>query len=94
MLERAADDVTDDFKVAMRMRAETLAALHAVFVDHPQAAKADVLRVVIVGEGKRVMTVQPAVIGMASFVGSANFNHRQLRFWRGISDVKIGNCRI
>ena len=78
MFERAADDVTDDFKVAMWMRAKTLASLHSVFVDHPQAAEADVLRVVIIREGKRVVTVQPAVIGMASFIGSANFNHGRI----------------
>ena len=78
VLERAADNVTDDFEIAMRMRAETLAPLHAVFVDHPQAAESDVLRVVVIGEGKRVMTVQPAVIGMATFVGSANFNHGRI----------------
>ena len=78
VLERTTDDVTDDFEVTMRMRAETLAALNAVFIDHPQAAESDVLRVVIIRERKGVVTVQPAVIGMATFVGSANFNHGRI----------------
>ncbi len=75
VFERAADDVTDDFKIAVWVRAKTLASLHSVFVNHPQAAESDVLRVVIIREGKGVVTVQPAVIGMATFVGASDFHH-------------------
>ena len=48
---------------------------YAVLVDDAQRAIAHVLRVVIVGERKRVVRIQPAVVGMASFVTLANSQH-------------------
>jgi hypothetical protein len=38
----------------------------AVFVDDPQVAHAHVGRVVVVGKGKAVPAVQPAVLGVAA----------------------------
>src|SRR5271154_2064587 len=78
MFERSADNVTDDFKIIMRMRAETFATLHPVFVDYSQAPKPDVLRVVIIGKRKRVIAVGPAVVGVAAFIGLANCNHDRM----------------
>src|SRR5229473_3044618 len=75
MFERATNDVTYDLKIAVRVGAETLAALHAILVDHAQTAVTHVLRVVIIRKGKGVVAVQPAVIGVAAFVGSSNLNH-------------------
>lgn len=43
-------------------------------------SRAHVRGVVVVGEGKGVVGVQPAVVGMAAFVGS--------------SDVQFGRCRF
>ena len=66
VLQRAFQHVADDFHIAVAVRAETHARLHAVFVDHAQRAKAHFLRIMVIGEGKRVVAVQPAVIGMAA----------------------------
>src|SRR5450759_4037884 len=67
VLERALEDVGDDLHVAVAMGAEALARLHDVLVDHAQAAKPNVLRVVVIGKRKRVVAVEPAVVGMAAF---------------------------
>src|SRR5260370_39297367 len=75
MRARAADDVADDFAIAVRVCAEAFAALHPVFVKHAQAAKPRVFRIIVVREGKWMLTVQPAVIGMASLAGSSNCDH-------------------
>src|SRR6266567_808778 len=82
MLECATNDVTDDLKIAVRVRAKTLAALHAVFVDHAQAAVTHVRRIVIIRERKGVGAVQPAEVSVAAFVGSSNLNHG-LRWMNG-----------
>ena len=50
------------------VRAEALARLHAVFVDHAQRPEAHVARVVIVGERERVAAVEPAELGAAAVV--------------------------
>ena len=73
--ERAGEDDGDDFHVAMRMGWKTAAARHPILVDHTQAAEVRVLRVVVVREGKGVITVEPAVIGVAAFFGFAQVNH-------------------
>src|SRR6185437_12853396 len=72
MLELAAKHVSDDFHVAMRMCAEALAGHHEVVIDDAQAAVAHPFRVVVVGETERVVTVEPAVIGVAPFICFAN----------------------
>ena len=68
VLDRAAQDVADDFHVAMRMRAEAHAGHHEVVVDDAQAAVTHPLRVIIIREAEGVITVQPAVIGVAAFI--------------------------
>jgi hypothetical protein len=52
----------------VRMLAETLAGLNAVFVHHPQRAKSHLPRVAVRGEGKRVVGIEPAVIGVTPVV--------------------------
>ncbi len=71
MLERALEDVSDDFHVAVRMGREALARRHPILVDDPQRGKAHMLRVVIIGEGKRMPGVEPAVIGVAAVMSLA-----------------------
>ena len=65
MLQRAFDDVGDDFHVAMRMRAEALAGRNEILVNDPQGAEIDLLRIVIIGKAEGVITVEPAMIGVA-----------------------------
>src|SRR2546429_616760 len=67
VLQRAAEDVSDDLHVAMGMRAETLARHDQIIVDDAQAAEADPLRVKIIRETESVIGVQPAVFGVPSF---------------------------
>ena len=49
-----------------------LAGLHAVLVDDAQRPVAHVARVAVVREGKRVAAVEPAQLGAAAVVGTAN----------------------
>ena len=72
----------------MRVSAESLTTLHRVFVNDPQAAEPHVLRVVVVCERERVVTVQPAVVAMASFIGSANCNHKMV-LWFGVAQSPL-----
>ena len=65
---RAAEDVADDFHVAVRMRAEAHAGHDEVVVDDAQAAVTHPLRIVIVREAEGVIAVQPAVVGVAPFI--------------------------
>src|SRR5205814_1719684 len=75
VLQRAAEDIGNDFHVAMGMRAETLARHHEIIVDDAQGAEADPLRVVIIRETESVIGVQPAVFGVPSFVCFSYFHH-------------------
>ena len=71
----AGEDVSDDLHVAMGMGAEAGSRSHAVLVDHPQAAKAHEAWIVVGVETKGVKGVQPAVIGVAAFGGTAQGKH-------------------
>ena len=80
VLQRAFQHVAEDLHVAVRMRPEALPRSNPVVVDDAQRAKAHVRRIVIVREGKGVMRVEPAVVGMAAFIGP--------------SDIQFGCCRF
>src|SRR6188474_485994 len=75
MLQGAADNVTDNFEVAMGVRAEAFPALDSVLVNHPQTAKSHMPRVVIIRKGKRMVTIQPPVVRMSPLFGSPNIDH-------------------
>ena len=75
VLQRALENVADDFHVLVRMGAEAHAGHDEVVVDDPQRAKTEPLRVVIVRETERVVAVQPAVFGMAAFICFSNYHH-------------------
>ena len=81
--QRAVEHVADDLHVAVAMGAEAGARGDAVFVDDPQVAHAHVGRVVVVGKGKAVPTVQPAVLGMATVGSLAQGDHRSGPFGEG-----------
>ena len=68
VLQRAPQHVGDDFHVAMRVLSEARAGRDLVIIDHAQAAETHVRRVVVAREGKCVVTVQPAVVGVAPFI--------------------------
>src|SRR5690606_35853065 len=61
--------------VPMRMGTETAPGLNAILVDHAQRTEPHVFGVVIVGEREGVIRLEPAVIGVTSFMGWAQENH-------------------
>src|ERR1700687_3677978 len=75
MLERALEDVGDDFHVAVRVHREAAATGHAIVVHDAQGAKLHMLWVIVIGKGKGEMSVQPAVVGVAALVAFANVDH-------------------
>ena len=75
VLQRAAQDVGDDLHVAVRMLAETHARHHKIVVDDAQAAEAHPLRIVIIREAEGVITVQPAMFGVAPFICFSNIHN-------------------
>lgn len=82
-------DVAENFSVAMRVCGEASSAGHAVFVEHAQAAEALEFRLVVVRKTKRVVRVEPAVVGVAACAGAPRNN-------RGMSEfghVLDGGCR-
>src|SRR5215469_10713805 len=48
--QRSLEHVADDLHVPVTVRAEALAGLHPILVDHPQGAELDVLRIEIIGK--------------------------------------------
>lgn len=68
-------NVGDDFHIAVRMFRETGARGDHVVVPYPQVAPVHSLRVVVFGERKVVMGVQPAVVSCAQCVERSEFKH-------------------
>ena len=71
MLQSTTDDVAEDFHIAVLVGGKAAAWRYTVFVDDPNAAKTHMRRIVIIGETESVMTVQPAMIAMATLRGFA-----------------------
>src|SRR5215469_6720569 len=79
VLQGALEHVGNDFHVAVRMHRKAAATRDAVIVHHPQGAKVHVLWVMVIGERKTEMGVQPTVVGVAALVALANLDHGGLR---------------
>jgi hypothetical protein len=75
MLQRAADNVGDDFHVAVRVHAKAHLRRDAVLVDDAQGAKVGVGRIVVIGEAEGVAGLEPAVVGVAPVFGFAEGDH-------------------
>ena len=76
--DRAFADIGDDLHVTVRVRREAAAGGDLVIVPDPQAAPVLALRVIVVGEGKMMTRVQPAVVGMAQTVEGTTFDHDRI----------------
>lgn len=76
--DRAFADIGNDLHVAVRVRREAAAGGDLVIVPDPQAAPVLALRVIVVGEGKMMTRVQPAVVGMAQTVEGTTFDHDRI----------------
>src|SRR5207253_9645175 len=72
VFERPLENVRDDLHVSMGMPGKSLSRSDAVFIDDAQRAESHVVGVVVGIKRKRVVRVQPAMIGMAALVAVAN----------------------
>ncbi|MOA12240.1 hypothetical protein D3C78_1322170 [compost metagenome] len=70
--------IGENLHVAVRVLAEAFAGGDAVVVDHQQVGKTLLFRVAIVGEGKGMERLQPAVIGQATIRGFAKSQHDEI----------------
>jgi DNA-binding transcriptional LysR family regulator len=75
MFQLAAQNVSNDFHVPMRMRVETHARHDEVVVDHPQRAVTHPIRIIVVREAESVIAVEPTMFGVAPFVRFSNIHH-------------------
>jgi hypothetical protein len=73
--QRAFEHVGQDLHIAVAVCAEASARRDEVFVDDAQVAHAHVCRVMVVGERKTVMALEPAMVGMAPVSGLAQRDH-------------------
>ena len=73
--DRARADIGHDLHVAVRMRRKAALGRDLVVVPNANRAPAHALGIVIIGEGKMMAGVQPAVVGVAEAVEFADFYH-------------------
>ncbi len=66
-----AEDVGEDFSIAVRMGGETGLGRNAVFVQHAEGAEGLEGWVGELGEGEGVVGVEPAVTGKAAVAAAA-----------------------
>jgi hypothetical protein len=78
MGDGAFADIGDDFHVRMRMRGKAGARRDGVIVPNAQPAPLVASRVAIVGEGKMVLGLQPAMVRAAQAGEAPAFDHVQI----------------
>jgi hypothetical protein len=76
--KRSFQHITEDFHIAVGVRAKAPARSDAIFVDDAQAAKSHVLRIMIIGKRKSMTRIEPPMLCVASLLTSANCNHAAL----------------
>src|ERR1700674_482055 len=89
--KRPLQHITDNFHVLVTVRAEALPWLNAILVEHPQTSEVHVFGVEIAGEGKGMEAVQPAVVSVATLIGSTNIQHA-VRLSKKLSLFTITEC--
>jgi len=93
--ERALQNISDDFHIAVRMGAEAVAGLDVILVNNAQAAELRVFGVVVIGKRKGISGVQPAVVGLAALFSRTQGNQGRPPFKNNrCFNVKIvsGSC--
>src|SRR4051794_17157683 len=75
MFQRAFQDVGNNLHIPMRMQRETFTGCDPIFINNPQRAEAHEARIVILVKGKRVFSVEPAVVAAPSFIAAPNTDH-------------------
>lgn len=66
------EDVGKNFHIPVRVGWEAAAGCHAVIIDDAQRAKSHVGGIVVIREGKGVVAIKPAVVGVSALVGAAD----------------------
>jgi len=74
MRQFAAQDVTEDLRISVRVCWESLTSIDAVLVQDSQTAKILELGIVVVGKTECVVTVKPTMVGVSALVGPARHN--------------------
>lgn len=88
VLERAAEDVGNDLHVLVRVRAKAHAGHDEVVINDAETAVTHPLGVIVVREAEGVIGVEPAVFGMAAFVGFKYCHHgKSLAQGRGVAEI-------
>jgi hypothetical protein len=82
MGECALEYVGNDLHVTVPVRAKAHTGLHDVFIDHAQAGKTHVLRIVIIGKRKAMPALKPAVMGVSAFAGFSDGDHEFRRLYQ------------
>ncbi|MCY1361285.1 hypothetical protein D9M69_479460 [compost metagenome] len=72
-------DIGDDFHVAVRVLRETGAGSDHVVIPDPQVAPVHTLGIVVFGERKMMVGIQPAVVSTAERVERSEFKHDRLQ---------------
>jgi hypothetical protein len=75
MRDRAGADVGHDFHVSVRVGREATLPANGVVIPHADPAPTHAVRVVIAREGEMMVSVEPAVVGVAEAVEGANVDH-------------------
>src|SRR5581483_9392182 len=78
MLELSREHVREDVHVSVAMTRKAGAGNDAVLIDDPKAPKTHVCRVAVIGEGKCVAAVQPALAALAARHSVAKTDHASL----------------
>src|SRR4051794_21514945 len=92
MLQRSRQDVGDDFHVPVRMLAEAVAAVHPVVVDHPETPESHVLGIIIIRKRERVISVEPAMVGVTAVFGFSDVDHSLSLSRGGRVPPQFGYC--
>ena len=77
VFQRTGNDIGNDFHIAVRMQAEPFSDSHPVFIDHAKGTETHIAWVVIVGKRKRMVRLQPAMVGIAPVLRISDGNHIQ-----------------
>lgn len=72
--------IGDDFHVAVRMGREARVRCDFIIVPDPQRAPVHPRRVIVVGKGKVMTGIQPAMMGTAELGEGAYFDHLRILF--------------
>ena len=84
----AVEDDRDDFHFLVGMCAKAGVRGDHIVIEHPQGAKLDVRRVVILAKRKQPVRFQPAKVGKVAGISTNDLDHRRLPFPRDLFVVK------